>query len=103
MAQVRSRPRFPQQVMNVLAKDLQKVGIKAKIETEPVRLTKLHRFVVLSEQFKNMRPSERQRVVWGIIEREFDPDEQLRISMILTVTPVEMGEMPDAPGKRKRA
>jgi len=69
---------------------LAQAGIKARIRIEPVEETSLSRVLVTSEQFCRLDPSERQDLVWRIIGQSFSPEEQLRISMILTLTPDEV-------------
>jgi hypothetical protein len=65
-------------------------GIDARVSTESVRGTKLTRVLVTAPGFKSLRPSERQDLVWRIVGASFDREEQLRISMILTLTPDEL-------------
>jgi hypothetical protein len=65
-------------------------GITAKVSTEAIKGTKLTRVLVTSPQFKSLRPSERQDLVWRIMGDTFQWDEQLRISMIMTLTPEEL-------------
>jgi len=45
---------------------------------------------VIAKKFKSMRPSERQDLVWRIADQVLVPDEQLLVSMILTLTPDEL-------------
>ena len=75
---------------NALAAGLKSAGIQADIDTEPVRLTHLLRVYVVAKNFQEMRPSERQDLVWRIVDQALTPEEQLRISMILTLTPNEL-------------
>ncbi len=81
---------FEKRLAAVLEEDLRKAGIDAKVETEKVRATKLIRVMVIAEQFLHMRPSERQDFVWRIIQHHFQPEDELRISMVLTVTRSEL-------------
>ena len=91
MAKVIEHPRaFEQRIRAALASGLNTAGIRAQIRIEPVSRTKLNRVTVLSKQFEKLRPSERQDLVWRIMGHEFRPEEQLRISMILTLTPREL-------------
>jgi len=73
-----------------LADDLRRGGIDAAVSYEPVPQTKLRRFTVIAKKFKGMRPSERQDLVWRIAGQVLEPDEQLLVSMILTLTPDEL-------------
>jgi len=87
----RTSPKFLKRLRDALVNDLRQAGIEdAKIKTEPVRTTKLHRVMVVAEQFKHLRPSERQDLIWRIASQVLTPEEQLRISMIVTVTPDEL-------------
>ena len=69
---------------------LRRVGIDGEVSHEPVPQTRLRRFTVIAKKFKGMRPSERQDLVWRIADQVLAPDEQLLVSMILTVTPDEL-------------
>jgi hypothetical protein len=57
-----------------------------------VKGTRLIRVFVVTDTFAKLRASERQDLVWRIIDRQFSPDEQLRVSMVYTVTPEELPE-----------
>ena len=82
-------PRLVRQAIGALSKDLKKVGIPCEASWEKVPGTKLYRLLVIAGKFKNLQFSERQQMVWRIIERTLPPAEQLQISMILTLTPEE--------------
>jgi len=86
MANVKTSPAFLDTLKKELIEKLKAVGISAKVRTEPVPTTKLYRVAVMSSQFKAMGHSERQSLVWRIAEKAVSPDEQTRISMILTLT-----------------
>ena len=86
MAKVKNPPPFIEELRIALIRDLKKAGIKAQIHEEPVPTTKLYRVTILAPQFKAMRHSERQNLVWRIAEKALSPDDQLRISMILTLS-----------------
>ena len=91
MAKVIEKPKtFEQRIRETLVNGLSTAGIKAQIEFEPIRGTKLRRITLLSKQFEKLRPSERQDLVWRIMSQEFTPQEQLQISMILTLAPREL-------------
>jgi hypothetical protein len=81
---------FERRLAQVLIEGLKIGGIRAKVETEPVPHTKLTRVLVTARAFDSLRPSERQDLVWRIVSRAFDPEDQFRISMILTLTPNEL-------------
>lgn len=82
-------PAFLRRLTKALVEDLKAGGIVAEVASEPVRTTKLHRVMVLAAKFKALKHSERQNLVWRIAEQALSPDEQLKISMILTLTPDE--------------
>ena len=81
---------FEQRLKRALLRGLKLAGIKARVQTEPIAGTKLHRVNVISPQFQPLRPSERQDLVWRIINQFFNHAEQLQISMIFTLTPREL-------------
>jgi len=95
MAKVKAR--YPAPILRLkkaLVRDLEtQSGIKAKVDIESVALSRtnrLYRVWVLSPQFKPLWHSERQDLVWRIANRALSPDEQMRVSMILTMTPGEL-------------
>jgi len=81
---------FARRIREALRAGLAEGGIEARVETQKVRTTRLHRVIVSAPQFEQLRPSERQDLAWRIIDQRFSPDEQLLISMILTLTPDEL-------------
>jgi hypothetical protein len=88
MAKVKeSRVTFEAELRGVLADGLRKSGIEATIGFQRVPMTKLVRVMVVSPQFQKMMISERQDLVWRIVSQRFTPDQQLLISMILTLPP----------------
>lgn len=91
MAKVETRPNaFKEQVCQALKEGLKTAGIRsAQVRSEPIPHTKMHRFFVFAKGFENLRPSERQDLVWRAVNREIPRDDQLRISMVLTMTPEE--------------
>jgi len=74
--------------------DLAKVGIRGSIYSKPIAGTKLHRIYVISADWKNLRPSERQDLVWRIADSQLQEEKRLFIALIFTLTPFEAGEMP---------
>jgi len=84
-----TKPPFLTQLRNALVDDLAKAGIRAKVELEPVPTTRLHRVFVFAPEFQALKHSERQNLVWRIADRVLDGDQQLLISMIITLTPNE--------------
>ena len=91
MAQVKARraPAFLDRLKDGLIDGLNQSGIEAQVDAESVPTTRLYRVAVLAPKFKKLKPSERQNLVWRIAERNISPDEQMRISMIVTLTPEE--------------
>lgn len=89
MAKVKSPPAFLEHMKTALVEKLKAGGIDAEVDTEHVPRTKLHRVLVVAPQFKSMPHYERQDLVWRIAEQTLSPDEQLLVSMILTLTPDE--------------
>ncbi len=83
---------FVNRLKRQLQNDLQKVGIRADVEAEKVGTTKLYRFRATAGKFAKLSHRERQNVVWQIVDGMLDPSQRLRISMITTMTPSELGE-----------
>ena len=70
----------------VLVGSLAKAGIKVdEFSSEPIRGTKLNRILIVADAFDNMGPSERQDLIWRIVDKHFSSDDQLRISMIMAL------------------
>lgn len=84
--------RFGDKLRSVLQRGLHERSIEARVSTEHVRRTTLHRAMVVSPQFEDMSHLERQEVVWQVIRSKLSPDEQLRISIVMALTPEEIGE-----------
>ena len=89
MAKLKSAPGFVELLKEALVEELGAVGIDAEVELESVPTTRLYRVLVLAPKFKALKHTERQNLVWRITERALSPEEQMRISMILTMTPDE--------------
>jgi len=90
MAKVVARNHLVARLKEGLIAGLKSSGIQARIDMEPVPGTRLHRVYVIAKKFAKLRPTERQDLVWRILDRHLRPEEQFRISMIYTVTPEEM-------------
>lgn len=92
MAGVKSnnRQEFQKRVRGVLSKGLAEAGIQATIRTEAIPQTKLTRVQIVSPTFRQLRHSERQDLVWRIIGQHFTANEQLHISMIMTLATQEL-------------
>ncbi|HVS69733.1 MAG TPA: hypothetical protein VHQ47_00590 [Phycisphaerae bacterium] len=98
MAKVKNVPELVRRAEEGIVEGLRCVGIDATVQHSPVPQTKLYRLGVYAPQFAAMKHSERQSLVWRIVEKVLSPEEQMRISMILTLTPREQkgigGESP---------
>jgi hypothetical protein len=81
---------FCERLAQALREGLQKVGIEATVEVEPVRSTLLHRALAVSPQFAELGYMDRQEVVWRIINHYFSPEDKLYVSSVYTMTPDEM-------------
>ncbi len=81
---------FAEKLSHSIREGLKIAGITAKVDTEPLAGTKLLRVYVTSPAFEHLNPSERQDLIWRIVGFDFNRDEQLRISMILALSPREM-------------
>lgn len=89
MARIKT-PAYVRKLIEALQKSLAAAGIRAEIEAEPAPYTRFHRVYIVAPKFKALTPSERQDLVWRIAQQVLTPEEQLRISMLLTVTPQEL-------------
>lgn len=87
-----ARDTFGRRLRQSLEKGLEQRGIQATVETEAVRFTQLHRALVTSPQFEDMGHGERQDILWRILRDELSPEEQLRVSVVVALTPDEVGE-----------
>jgi len=83
-------PAFIKRLKSAITDTLRDNGIAAQVDATPVPTTRLYRLAVLAPKFKELKHSERQSLVWRITERAISADEQMRISMILTLTPDEV-------------
>ncbi|MCX7049876.1 MAG: hypothetical protein NTX50_30885 [Candidatus Sumerlaeota bacterium] len=90
MAKVGNPKHIERVLTEALTTGLRKAGINAKVSSEPVPQTKLRRFMVIAPKFRAMRPSERQNLAWRIAGQVLTQDEQLLVSMILTLTRDEL-------------
>lgn len=86
MPRVKRAPAFLTQLKTALVEGLSVGKIKAAVQAEAVPTTHLYRVTVVAPQFKALKHSERQSLVWRIAERALSPEDQLRISMILTLS-----------------
>ena len=66
-------------------------GIKAITLSEKVPGTKLVRLIVVASAFEQLSPSERQNLVWRIIEKKFSSDEQFRVSVVVALSKKDVG------------
>ena len=53
----------------------------------------MFRFYVVSDGFADMIHSERQSLVWRIVDQALEPSEAIKISMIMTLTREEFGDV----------
>lgn len=89
-------PAFVQHLAGALTTQLQENGLIAEITFEPVLGTKMYRFYVVSDGFAEMMHSERQSIVWRIVDKALNESDALKISMILTLTREELGDTQSA-------
>lgn len=78
-------PEWLRRLESELPEQLSKRGVSATVESEGVPQTKLFRIYVTSPEFVEMSHMERQDLVWRIIDDILSDDEQLNISMVLTI------------------
>ena len=80
----------PDRLRRALKQGLAVGGIRATARIEHVQGLRLHRVLVTAKEFDKLDPSERQNLVWRIIDQQFSQEEQLQIAMVLTLTPDEL-------------
>lgn len=85
-------PRFVGVLADTIKDTLGTLRIKCEIRWERVTGTNLVRIFVISKQFRKMRHSERQNLVWRIAENTLTEAQLYKISMILTLSPDELGD-----------
>jgi hypothetical protein len=93
---VANAPPFVQQLVSALATRLEENGLNAEITFEPILGTKMYRFYVVSDGFAQMMHSERQSIVWRIVDKALEQSDALKISMIPTLTHDELGDSQSA-------
>jgi len=81
---------LPDRIKHALTEDLHKSGLEVDVVTEVVPDTRLTRVIIVSRTFQQLGPAERQDLIWRIMDNHFDSDEQLRISMVYTLSPDEI-------------
>jgi len=86
------KPAFVRTLANALVNQLASNGLSAEVSCEPIPGTRMYRFYVVSDGFAEMMNSERQSLVWRIVDQALQPADAIKISMILTLTHDELGE-----------
>lgn len=84
-------PPFVERLREALEKGLKDSDIPAEVSYERAGRTKLYRFSVIADRFSDLGHSERQDLVWRIAQQAISPSDQIKISMILTLTRDESG------------
>ena len=79
-----------ERVVEALREGLGRLGIPAEVEAERVPDVEFSRVYVTAPAFANLWYSERQDLVWRILDEHFSRDEQFHISGIHTMTPDEL-------------
>lgn len=87
-----SQAGFSSRLERVVKEGLSTAGIKAVTMTERVPGTKLIRLIVMAAAFEQLGPTERQNLVWRIIDSKFSSDEQMRISLVVALSKKELGQ-----------
>jgi hypothetical protein len=91
MAQVIAAPSgFGERLQSVIENGLRSRNIDATVEIEHVPDVDMFRVLVTTPKFRNLWGSERQGLIWRIIEDAFSREEQYRISGVFALTPKEM-------------
>jgi hypothetical protein len=93
MPKMKAKPRtsLATRVAAALKSGLKLAGFAVEqIETQPIRGTKLFRVTLVAKGFEKLWTTERQDLVWRILNQSFNREEQLQISMIITLSPGEL-------------
>jgi hypothetical protein len=78
--------KFSDRLKQVLVDGLTRSGIVSVINIDPVKNTYLNRVIIISRDFEHLKQSERQDIVWRIVNFNFGYDGSLKISQISTLT-----------------
>lgn len=90
-------PAFMLRVRDAISSELVRIGIpNARVTVEPITGTKLHRITVVAAGMRKLRHSERQDLVWRIIDEALPKDRQLFIASVYVFTPTELSGDPAA-------
>ena len=92
MPKVKAIPmaKLAERVAAVLKADLKSAGFPViAIETEPLKGTKVFRVTLIAKGFEKIWLTERQDIVWRILQESFTKEERFRISMVVTLAPTE--------------
>lgn len=81
-----SHPPFVNTLIEALSANLNEAGLDSEIQVESVEGTRMYRFFVISDQFGKLNYSERQNLVWRIVDKALPQSDAIKISMIMTLT-----------------
>lgn len=87
MASIRKPPQFVKTLADALTRILTKQGLNPRVSFEAVPRTKLYRFVVVSPAFEKMPYSERQEIVWRVVQTMLPVEDQFLVGGISTIEP----------------
>jgi len=93
MAKVKTKPHPPlaTRIVAALKDGLKTSGFAVEgVEVEAIKGTKVLRVTVVARGFDKLWVTERQDLVWRILNQALTRDEQLRISMVVTLSPSEV-------------
>lgn len=65
-------------------------GIDAEVSIQPVPDVNMYRVFASSPRFRNLWASERQDMIWKVLEERFNRSDVLRISAVVPLTPDEI-------------
>ncbi len=89
------------QVIAALSEGLKKRGVPVKeLFSEPVEGTKMRRFYVIAGKFSSMTFTERQTVLWSILNEQ-PADVRAMVSLVTPLTPNEVGVLAAGPRPRR--
>src|SRR5438105_3024757 len=79
-------PRRRRELTSQLVEGLAERGIPARAELEKSDLPGRYRLIVSSNAFERLLESERQELVWRVIQQRWPRDDQFRLTLTLTLS-----------------
>ncbi|MCX7048300.1 MAG: hypothetical protein NTX50_22795 [Candidatus Sumerlaeota bacterium] len=85
-------PGYISQLCHSVQSQLKECKIPAQVKAQKVPSTNLFRLYVMAPKLKKLMYSERQDLIWRMVDKALPKDKQMRISMIRATSPNEFAE-----------